>query len=70
MRHDRQEALRVARDHNAECWTRSRESPTPAAVQYSIPSRQNLSLSYSYLEYKVASNCALTLENVTSEWYV
>ena len=70
MRHDRQEALRVARDHRAECWTRSRESPTPAVVWHSIPSRRNLSLSYSYLENEVVSNCTLTLENVTSERYV
>ena len=70
MRHDRQEALRVARGHWAERWTRSRESPTPTAVRHSIPSHRNLSLSYSYLENEVASNCALTLENVTLDRYV
>ena len=70
MRHDQQEALRVARDHRAERWTHSHESLTPAAVRHSIPSRWNLSPSYSYLENEVASNCALTLENVTSNRYV
>ena len=70
MRHNQQEALRVARDHRAERWTRSHKSPTPATVRYSIPSRWNLSPSYSYLENEVASNCALTLENVTFDWYV
>ena len=66
----RQEALRVARDHRAERWTHSHESPTPIAVRHSIPSRQNLFPFYSYLENKVASNCALTLENVTLDRYV
>nr|POF02332.1 hypothetical protein CFP56_31227 [Quercus suber] len=59
--------LRVARDHRAKRWTRSHESPTPVAVRHSIPSRRNLSPSYSYLENEVASNCALTLENATSD---
>ena len=70
MRHDQQKVLRVTRDHHAERWTRSHESPTPAAVRHSIPSRRNLSPSYSYLENEVASNYALTLENVTSDRYV
>ena len=70
MTHDQQEALRVARDHRAEHWTRSHESLTPAAVWHSIPSRRNLSPSFSYLETEVASNCALTLENVTYDRYV
>ena len=62
--------IRVARDHRAKCWTHSCRTPTLAAVRHSIPSHWNLSLSYSYLENEVASNCALTLENVTSERYV
>ena len=69
-RYGRQEALRVAQDHHAECWTRSRGSPTLASVRHSIPSHWNLSPSYSYLENEVAFNCALTLENVTSDQYV
>ena len=63
-------ALRVARDHRVERWTHSRGSPTPAVVRCSIPSHRNLSRSYSYLENKVASNFALTLENVTLDWYM
>ena len=69
-RHDRQKAFRVARDHRTERWTRSHESPTLATVRHSIPSHQNLSPSYSYLENEVKSNCALTLENMTSNRYV
>ncbi|KAK7846539.1 b3 domain-containing transcription factor vrn1 [Quercus suber] len=61
----RQEALRVAEDHRVERWTHSRESPTPGAILHSIPFRQNLFPFYSYLENEVASNCTLTLENVT-----
>ena len=56
-------------DHRAEHWTRSYESPTPALVRLSIPSHQNLSPSYSNLENEVVSNCMLTLENVTLDWY-
>ena len=70
MSYGRQEVLRVARGHHAERLIRSRESPTPAAVRHSIPSRRNFFPFYSYLENEVASNYALTLENVTLDWYV
>ena len=69
-RYGRQEALQVARDYRVKRWTHSHESPTPAAVWHSIPSFRNLSPSYSYLENEVASNCALTLEDVTSDQHV